>query len=1334
LDISSINDKLAALQSKFHQQLPDTISELGHQWAGLCQEEPSHEDIVRLHVMVHGLTGSSGTFGAMAVSTVAAEMEALLKMQADKERVNGDSLTDSNFRSKIDSLFEQLVEASETWRPTAIPFVAPVINEPSLKKGGEAIYLVEDDPLVARDISACLEKANYQVEHFLTLSDFEAACTDIQPDAVLMDMMFEGSEVDGSQLVKDLDQYLSNLPVIFISRRGDVEARLAATRAGATRYFTKPLDMDKLVQTLDGLFDRQPDPYRILLVDNDAALLDYSSTILREAGMRVEALSNPLECLDALAGFKPDLILLDVYMPQCSGLELAQVIRQDDDWAQIPIVFLSTEPDPDQQLAALDLGADDFINKSIEPRHLIKAILARAKRSRRTSIVHESLQAALRDSEYKNITLNQHAIVSIADVGGNITYANDKFCEVSGYSRAELLGSNHRILRSDVHKTDFYKVMWETISRGEIWHGLICNRNKSGNEYWVESTIVPFLDERGKPYQYVAVRTDVTQMRISEDRLNRSQEFANIGTWDWNIKTGELYWSERIAPLFGYEKGEIEHTYNNFIECVHPDDQQAVMDAVSDCVYRGAKYDIEHRVVWPDGTVHWMQESGDVVRDVNGEPTHMLGVVQNISRRKQAELAQNESEARLKLAQQIGKIGNWSWDVVSGKIYWSDEIYRIFGYQPGEFEPNYDYFLAALHPDDVERVKQSEQAAAEKGENHSIDHRIILPDGQVRWVHEEAEPVKNSLGEMTSLHGTVQDISDRIWSEQLQKGNNHILELITKDKPLEEILTEIVLYAEKMMPGATGAIMILDDAGDHLRIGAAPNLSDNYKNELDGIEIGPTTGRCCKAALEGRAFIARDLSTDIHWKDYRELTGKEGLAACFSIPVLASNGDVLGTCDIYYREVMEADADSIELVSELAKFAAIAIEQKRSMKALVDAMKEAEEANRAKSLFLSNMSHELRTPMNAIIGFAQLLQMETDALDEMQKDNVKEIIAAGNHLLALINEVLDLAKIESGHLEFLIETVSLGEVITECLNLITQLADQRGIEIVFICNGTKVTATEMTEQSLQVRADRTRLKQVLFNLLSNAVKYNRDSGRIIISAEKADNVYARISIQDTGLGIAEEKKSELFKVFNRLGAEHSDIEGTGIGLVITKNIVEMMDGHIGVESELDVGSTFWVELPCVQESREDSKKMTTQNNTNLTELDSDNDNYEFTLLYIEDNIANLRLVTQLLERRPNVKVLSAAEPILGLELAAKHRPDLILLDINLPGIDGYDVLKHLRDREESREIPVVAISANAMSRDIEKGMAAGFNHYVTKPIDVVALLSVIDNVLQTISK
>ncbi|MDH5592754.1 MAG: PAS domain-containing protein, partial [Gammaproteobacteria bacterium] len=481
-----------------------------------------------------------------------------------------------------------------------------------------------------------------------------------------------------------------------------------------------------------------------------------------------------------------------------------------------------------------------------------------------------------------------------------ITYVNDRFCEVSGYSREELLGKNHRIVKSDLHSSYFYEQMWHTISNGHIWQGEVCNRCKDGGYYWVESTITPFLDSNNKPYQYVSIRTDVTNLKnlelaleVNNERFRRSQGFANIGTWDWNIQTGELYWSQQIAPLFGYPLGDLETSYENFIEAVHPDDRELITSAITNCIEHKVDYHVEHRAVWPTGEIRWLLEKGDVIRDEDGNALNMLGVVQDITDRKMAEEALRESEEKYRClfelseepmwlivedhfmmanraaaqilgyeseqqlidihpvqlspeyqpdgqssldkskeylataykqgyyrfewthknisgesfpvevsltripyqgkqalfcvwrdisqrkiaeqklldsttklieAQSLAHIGNWQADLITGGLEWSDEIFQIFGYQPGSIEPSIEVFHEAVHPDDREKVRQSERQAEITG-HHDVIHRIIRPDGSIRHVQELAHAETDETGKLVKLSGTVQDITERVETE-----------------------------------------------------------------------------------------------------------------------------------------------------------------------------------------------------------------------------------------------------------------------------------------------------------------------------------------------------------------------------------------------------------------------------------------------------------------------------------------------------------------------------------------------------------------------------------------
>ena len=389
-------------------------------------------------------------------------------------------------------------------------------------------------------------------------------------------------------------------------------------------------------------------------------------------------------------------------------------------------------------------------------------------------------------------------------------------------------------------------------------------------------------------------------------------------------------------------------------------------------------------------------------------------------------------------------------------------------------------------------------------------------------------------------------------------------------------------------------------------------------------------------------------------------------------------------------------------------------ELKQAEEALRSAKQEADRANQAKSEFLSRMSHELRTPLNAILGFGQLLEMEP--LGPEQQESVQHILKAGRHLLELINEVLDISRIEAGRLTISPEPILLSEFLLEVQDLVQPLAAERNVEL-------EGRATEVWGR--YVLADRQRLKQVLLNLLSNAIKFNRDPGTVAVSVGNASGDHLRIKVADTGLGIPPEKMARLFTAFDRLGAEQTGVEGAGLGLALSKRLAELMGGTIGVDSTVGEGSTFWVELPGV-EGQVERLERTVEG----VAAAAKGSGVLGTVLYIEDNLSNLRLVERILAHRPDVRLLSAMQGRLGLELAREHRPDLIFLDLHLPDVPGGEVLRRLQADGKTRRILVVVISADATSGQIQRLLAEGARDYLTKPLDVKKLISLVDETLR----
>jgi signal transduction histidine kinase/ActR/RegA family two-component response regulator len=386
---------------------------------------------------------------------------------------------------------------------------------------------------------------------------------------------------------------------------------------------------------------------------------------------------------------------------------------------------------------------------------------------------------------------------------------------------------------------------------------------------------------------------------------------------------------------------------------------------------------------------------------------------------------------------------------------------------------------------------------------------------------------------------------------------------------------------------------------------------------------------------------------------------------------------------------------------------------------LANANEEARSANQAKSAFLSSMSHELRTPLNAILGFAQILTSNTlPSTLEQKKEFANHILKSGRHLLTLINEILDLAKVESGTITLSMEPVALADILLECRTMIEPIAATRKVRVLF-----------PDVDGAVVMADRTRLKQVMLNLLSNAVKYNRDEGAVVLTCDQCTPTRMRLSIQDTGNGLNPEQVASLFQPFNRLGQESGAQEGTGIGLVVTKRLVELMGGEIGVTSSPGVGSVFWIELASTAPRTSSLAERAAPGGNGSTSSASGAEFVPRLLLYVEDNPANLRLVEEIVAFRRDLRLLSAHDGHLGLQLARAHRPDIILMDLNLPGMSGFEVLRQLGADPETADIPVIALTANAMPRDIERGVAAGFHRYLTKPIDIEKFTEAINSTL-----
>ncbi len=899
-DKGELNKKIEALRNAFLEKLPNTLSELEQGIDNLAIALTGVENqgpLASLMSVLHKLKGTSATFGFNTMSALVKNMEKQAIVLLNKEA--------PLIKSDIDGLSEllKLIDNSRNTMDSSAPIVDPLWSAPkplqsSDKDINKTIILVDDDVEFVRLLEIQLSHFGFELIILNDHRHLEKAIARYPPAVVVMDVIFPGDMDAGINKVKALrDKGALFCPVIFLSVRDDLQARLSAIRAGCAGYLCKPVNITDFVEVLTGLLEKKhTERYRVLIIDDELEEAKMNALLLNDAGIDTMLITNPFEAMARIRDLTPDVILMDIKMPDCNGFELAGVIRQHSEYMQIPIIFLTASEMEDDWLKAMLVGGDEYLNKNISHKELVSSVLARATRSRQLNNMIQKL-----------------------------TLSEMRFRSVSESARDAVITSD------------------------------------------------------------------------SENRI--------------------VTWNNGAHRLFGYIEAEIQG----------------------------------------------------------------------------CDLAALFSESEIQ-------------------------------YFQGDFE---FIEMAGIHKNN------------------------------------ESFPV---------------EVSKAIW----QVENTQYSTLIIRD-------------------------------------------------------------------------MAR---------------------------------------------------------------------RKQYEKSINDARQLAEKANLAKSKFLAAMSHELRTPLHAILGFGQMLiRNAQEPLSKLQNKCVNHITNSGQHLLGLIDDVLDLAKIESGKVDLRLENIVIHSLLEECIELAQPIAERYGVNVVSPGKHCK---------DLSIYADPSRTKQVILNLLSNAAKYNQIGGHVNIDCEMLIDNTLRISVEDNGIGIAEDKWPDLFKPFSRLGAETSEIEGTGIGLSVTKNLVEMMNGKIGFRSVQKQGSCFWVEMPMPMPMQKQLEKdMSVKENKNaipekpFQELPQING----TLLYVEDNSTNLTLMTMLIQKIKGLKFISAATAEEGIAMVKEQRPDIIIMDLNLPGMDGFEALRELQ-QPDTCDIPVLALSADARDSNIQKGLKAGFKAYLTKPIDIYVVADVIREVLE----
>ena len=744
-------------------------------------------------------------------------------------------------------------------------------------------------------------------------------------------------------------------------------------------------------------------------------------------------------------------------------------------------------------------------------------------------------------------------------------------------------------------------------------------------------------------------------------QLQMAMDLGNIAVWRHDFRTNRIYSNNRAFEVVGISPRSEGMSLEDVREMIHPDDIPHVEASAAQALRTDRPVDMEARYRRADGSWRYVLTRRMLRRNEHGDPIEFVGVALDVSEQVEETRQASEIVKRLEIAAAAAGMGIWSRDPDNGRPEWNSQMFEIVGRDPALGLPSrHEWVEEIIHPDDRAKMRlaQAEMLAVN---DTTVEHqyRIVRPDGEVRWlVNRSRHEVR---GGRSMLFGITMDITERVATETALRRANERIALATHGAGIgtweHDLLTDTVQWDAQMF-----RLRGLDPerGGDARRL----------RVELAHPDDLPRIVEINAASVRARRMCTYEFRVRLPDGSYRWLASR-------SVPQLDSRGEVVRQVGVNWdiHERMTAETER----------------QDRLL---------AQRESEAKSQFLARMSHELRTPLNAVLGFAQLLELG-GGLDAEQQEKLGHIHGAGEHLLALINDVLDLSSLDQGQMKIDLQAVPLAEVARESLPIVQSLVQRHDVSI------------ELGPLDGVAWGDRIRIRQVLINLLTNAIKYNRPQGRVSLGSRVLGDM-VELTVTDTGRGMTSQQLAQLFEPFNRLGVEREGIEGTGIGLAVVKGLVQRMSGMIDVRSEPGTGSSFIVRLPSpIERSAPPAPRPADAATARAPAPPRPRAGH---LLYIEDNPINQMLVEELVRGHTDLAIESCATGAAGVERAERLRPDLVLIDIQLPDIDGFEVLRRLQARPQTAGIPCIALSANAMPEDIARALAAGFEDYWTKPI------------------
>ena len=957
--------------------------------------------------------------------------------------------------------------------------------------------------------------------------------------------------------------------------------------------------------------------------------------------------------------------------------------------------------------AGLPASAQDLSPQNLLPQAMRRALHELQVHQIELEMQNEELrrtQLELDASRERYFDLYDLAPVAYCTVSeqGQILEANMTAATLLGMSRRTLVGQ--RISRFIVKswQDTYYLHNQSMFTSGEPQAYELQMTKGDGVNFWVNMAATLAQAASGTPLQRI-VLNDVTDAKLMVAAVQASEaRFRGLVEWSPDAivvhRDGKIIFvNPATLDMFG-AKTPYELVGKAMLDRVHPDFRAMVMERVKKVskLTNIAPPMMEEVLLKLDGTPINV-EVQNIFTVYDGAPAIQV-TMRNITDRRRAEEAALEAQGRLHYAANAARLTYVEVDLVAGGARTADNFAAVMGYaspaaQESDAALGVHALLTHVVPADRTRVQVAVESFISGKLPGQIDYRVLGDDQVERWIESSWSLEHTASGKLLKAFATNIDITQRKRAELALRDSEEryrnlfnsidtgfcVIDVIfdAQQKPVDYRFLEINPSFEKQSG-------MVDAVGKRLL--EFTSELEPYWFEMFG-----------KVAVTGEAirFV----------RSAKPLGGRT-----FDLYAFKVGGPDGRKVAILFTNITERRQEEVhkELLSR---------ELRGKHTDLVLAMASAEKANRVKTDFLSSMSHELRTPLSAILGFAQLLESGKPAPTASQKRSIDQILKAGWYLLELINEILDLAKIESGKLSLSMQPTPLEGVLRECEALIGPMAQKGGLSVSFAA----------PQAAYAVQADPTRMKQVLFNLLSNAVKYNKAGGTVNVACRAVTPARVRISVEDTGKGLTPQQITQLFEPFNRLGQEATAVQGTGIGLVMTKRLVEMMGGEIGVHSTVGMGSVFWVEMNLVSVLPSSAEVEVKVEVEVAAEVEANLMAKSLcTLLYVEDNPASLMLMQDLMARRPDIHLLTATDALSGVTLARAERPDVILMDINLPGISGLEALNILLGDPRTAHIPVVALSANAIPADIARGLAAGFFSYLTKPLKVNELMQTLD--------